>query len=292
MHRNASRPVGVGHEKIAPVQTVIPRFPAHGIAQTGADEILQFHTGKIAQHQRGDVRGRRGIRITFARPTPKRDVQRGAVEITDILTRDGFEGLGFAIGDGGRRLPLAPVTGAHAKEMSQFDIGLSRIIQRESLGQELFSKDFGVEAVWDFVVKLPQHHAAGDAGESFSSRGHVGVAVARGAAKVFLVDEIALAHHEQSAVLSASLTHFKRRFQAGQIHPGFLANLSRILQSAPTTLTVRRRKIRGGLESDCTAKEARLEPRSKAGEVHELRAKVENCDPSWRSEPFESGTAW
>jgi hypothetical protein len=57
-------------------------------------------------------------------------------------------------------------------------------------GEKFLGEDFGAQPVGDFVMEFVEHDAAGDGSVGFAGGGHVGVAVAMGAAEIFFEAEV------------------------------------------------------------------------------------------------------
>ena len=110
--------VGMGHRDVAAVEAVAPRTPAHRLAEFLVDVGRQFLTCHAAEDHRGDVRSRRRVGIAFARSGPERHAERGAVDVTDILSLGSLERLGRAADDAGGRRPFSVMSGRHAEQVA------------------------------------------------------------------------------------------------------------------------------------------------------------------------------
>ena len=234
------------HFEVATLEAVTPRAPAHRPGEALVDVILQLHARDMAQHDGGDVRRWGRIRVAAAGVRPQRALERGLVEVADVLSRLGVEREGPAHHDGGRRLAFAVVAGGHAEQLPQRDVRAARVVERERLGQELLGEHLRVEAGGNLVAKFLEHDAAGDACVSLAGRGHVGVCVAARATEIFLEDEVAAPHDEQAAVGRAALADLVGAFQPRQVHAGLFADFLRVLQGPPAPGAVRRREVVGG----------------------------------------------
>ena len=92
----------------------------------------------------------------------------------------------------------------HGQQVAEFDVRLARVVQREGFGQVFLGEDLGFEPFGNLVVLLLEHDAAGDAGVRLADRGHRRQRFAIALAVIFLVDQIAVARHQQPAVLAAA----------------------------------------------------------------------------------------
>ena len=134
-------------------------------------------------------------------------------------------------------------TGSHGKQLAEGDFGFSRIIEREGFGQIFFRENFLIESIGEEIAFLMQHDAAGNARERLANRGHGGDGFAIAAAIIFLINQPAMAHYEQPAVLAGARGVFKRPIKLLSVHTRDLKDLGGILKRAPAALAVRRGKI-------------------------------------------------
>ncbi len=62
-------------------------------------------------------------------------------------------------------------------------------------------------------------------------------------AEIFLIDQVAMADHQQAAVLAGFLFKLERLIEPGEIHPGHFPDLRGIRQRPPTAVFVRGRVV-------------------------------------------------
>ena len=123
-----------------------------------------------------------------------------------------------------RAVAFAVIPGSHTKELAEGDVRFARIIERKCFGQVLLREHLCLQPIGNRVTELLEHHATGDAGVSLASGGHVRVGVAMSSSKIFLENQIAAAHHQQTAILRASLREIEGLLQPGKFHARQLAN--------------------------------------------------------------------
>ena len=135
--------------------------------------------------------------------------------------------------------------GRDRQQLSQLDVLLARVGQRKRLRRKVVRReDLLVQAVGKQLRPLGQQNADGDAREALAARGEIRRRVAMAQAEVVLVDQPAVAHHQQAAVLRAPLDELERLVELLPVHAGDAANLLRILQRAPAACGIGRRKVR------------------------------------------------
>lgn len=76
MKRGAARAIGVGHQKVAALEAVVPRTPALRLGEARVNVLPKLHARDAAQDHRGDMWGGRRVRIPLARIAPERCSQR------------------------------------------------------------------------------------------------------------------------------------------------------------------------------------------------------------------------
>ena len=148
--------------------------------------------------------------------------------------------------------------GRHGEQLAEFDIRLHGIVQRKGLGQVFLREDFGFETLWKLRLFLMQHDARRDAGEGFTDGRHIRMRFAVSFAEILLVDQIAMADHDETAVLAGLLLKLKCLVEAGEVHSCRFSDLARVCQGAPAAVFVSRRivvatfcKPEGGTECHC-----------------------------------------
>ena len=113
------------------------------------------------------------------------------------------------------------------KQVAELDVRLARIVQRKCFGQVLLGEDLGFQAFGNLVVLLLEHDAAGDAGVRLAHRGHRRQGFPIALAVILLVDQVAVARHEQTAVLAAAGGIVEGPVELLQVHARGLADLRR-----------------------------------------------------------------
>src|SRR5439155_853229 len=76
---------------------------------------------------------------------------------------------------------------------------LGGIAQRKRFGKVFLGEDPGFEPIGNLIVLLLEQDAAGDAGECFPDRRHIGMRFPVPLAEVLLIDQVTVAHHYPEA---------------------------------------------------------------------------------------------
>ena len=130
-------------------------------------------------------------------------------------------------------------TARHRQHLTEGDLGLARIVEREDVGRHVLRREnFLIESVGDETGLLLEHDADRYAGKRLAAGGQFRKRFAVAAAEVALVDQVAVAHNQQSAVLAGLLDVFEGLVEFRGVDAGFVADFGGIGKGAPAALGI------------------------------------------------------
>src|SRR5204863_5026655 len=97
---------------------------------------------------------------------------------------------------------------------------------------------FRFQSFGDLIAFLLKQDAVGDAGERLPYRRHVGMRLPVPFAKILLVDQVTVAHHDQAAMLAGFLDKLERLIESAGVDAGTFTDTGGAGQCPPAALSV------------------------------------------------------